>query len=132
MEIEAAALLCMIVAIACSGLWVHACVRLRVSRLSLAALEHGRAEAESAVRAAGEEMERLRETLDAVPMPVWRRDRGGSLVDCNLAYAASLGVAREEVIAEARELIPAGSGAAVGSPANMVRLAGSRSEQPMS
>ena len=53
----------------------------------------------------------------------------GSLVDCNLAYAASLGAAREEVLAEARELIPAGSGDAVGAPANMVRLAGSRSEQ---
>jgi len=104
-------------------------MRLRVSRRNLAALEHGRATAESAVRAAGEEMGRLRETLDAVPMPVWRRDRGGSLVDCNLAYAASLGAAREEVLAEARELIPAGSGDAVGGPANMVRLAGSRSEQ---
>ncbi len=88
-----------------------------------------RAEAASAARAVGEEIARLRETLDAVPMPVWRRDCGGSLVDCNLAYAASLGAAREEVLAEARELIPAGSGDAVGAPASMVRLAGSRSEQ---
>jgi signal transduction histidine kinase len=129
MVIEATTVLCMIATIACSGLWVHACVRLRVSRRSLATLEHARAEAESAVRAAGEEMERLRETLDALPMPVWRRDCGGSLVDCNLAYAASLGAAREEVLAEARELIPACSADAVGAPANMVRLAGSGSEQ---
>ena len=127
MVIEATAVLCMIVAIACGGLWAHACARLRVSCRSLVALEHGRAEAESAAQAAAEEVERLRETLDAVPMPVWRRDRGGRLVECNLAYAASLGAAREEVVAEARELIPAGD--AVGAPANMVRLAGSRSEQ---
>jgi PAS domain-containing protein len=129
MVIEAAAALFMIVAIACGGLWVHAVARLRASLWSLAALELNRAEAESAARAAGEEIERLRETLDAVPMPVWRRDRGGRLVDCNLAYAASLGAAREEVLAEARELIPAGNGDAVGAAANMVRLAGSRSEQ---
>jgi signal transduction histidine kinase len=129
MVIEATVVLCMIVAVACGGLWMHACVRLRVSRRNLAVLEHGRVDAEWAVRAAGEEIERLREMLDAVPMPVWRRDRGGCLVDCNLAYAASLGAAREEVLAEARELIPAGSGVAVGGPANLVRLAGSRSGQ---
>jgi PAS domain-containing protein len=116
MVIEATAILCMIAAISCGGLWVHACVRLRVSRRSLAALEHGRAEAESVARAVGEETERLREMLDAVPMPAWRRDHGGSLVDCNLAYAGSLGAAREEVLAEARELIPAGSGDALARP----------------
>ena len=129
MVIDATAALCMIVAIACGGLWMHACVRLRVNRRSLATLKHGRAEAESAVRAADGEIARLREMLDAVPMPVWRRHRGGSVVDCNLAYAASLGAAREEVLAEARELVPAGSGNAVGAPVNMARLAGSRSEQ---
>ncbi len=129
MVIEATAVLCMIVAIACGGLWVHAVARLCVSCRSLAALELNRAEVELAARAAGEEMARLRETLDAVPMPVWRRDRGGRLVDCNLAYAASLGAAREEILAQARELMPVGSGDAVGATAGMVGFAGSRSEQ---
>jgi hypothetical protein len=65
MVIEATAVLCMVVAIACGGLWVHAVARLCVSCRSLAALELNRAEVESAARAAGEEMARLRETLDA-------------------------------------------------------------------
>ena len=62
-------------------------------------------------------------------MPVWRRDRDGSLVDCNLAYAASLGAAREVVLAEARELVPAGSGDAASALASMFRAGGSRAEQ---
>ncbi len=101
---------------------VGACQRrLRASRRSLAALERSRAEAASAARAAGEDIARLRETLDAVPMPVWRRDRDGSLVDCNLAYAASLGAAREEVLAEARELMPVRQRGSASAPACMLR-----------
>jgi PAS domain-containing protein len=80
MAIEAAAALCMTVAIAFGGLWLRARGQLRASLRSLAALDHSRAEAASAARAAGEDLARLHETLDAVPMPVWRRDRDGSLV----------------------------------------------------
>ena len=129
MVIEATAVLGMIAAIVSAGLWVQADDRLRANRRRLAALEHDRAEAEAAGQTAGEEIARLRETLDALPMPVWRRDRGGRLVDCNLAYSASLGAVREEVLAEACELVPAGSGDAVGASANLIRLAGARSEQ---
>ena len=129
MVIEATAVLCMIVAIASGGLWVRARGRLRASFRSLATLENSCAERAAAARAVGEQMARLRETLDAVPMPVWRRDRSGRLVDCNLAYAAALGAAREEVLAESRELMPAGSVGAVVAPAGAVRFAGARSEQ---
>ena len=129
MVIEATAALCMIVAIASGGLWARASGRLRASFRSLATLENSCAERASAARAVGEQMARLRETLDAVPMPVWRRDRDGSLVECNLAYAAALGAAREEVLAESRELMPAGSVGAVVAPAGAVRFAGARSEQ---
>jgi PAS domain-containing protein len=129
MVIEATAVLGMIAAIVSAGLWVQADDRLRANRRRLAALEHDRAEAEAAGQTAGEEIARLRETLDALPMPVWRRDCGGRLVDCNLAYSASFGAAREEVLAEACELVPAGSGDAVGASANLIRLAGARSEQ---
>ena len=33
------------------------------------------------------EAESLREMLDAIPLPVWRRDRDHGLLDCNRAYA---------------------------------------------
>ncbi len=48
----------------------------------------------------------LRETFDALPLPVWRRDRALRVVDCNSAYAAALDLPREAVLAEARELAP--------------------------
>ena len=49
----------------------------------------------------------LRQTLDAIPVPVWRRDRDMALVDCNAAYAAALDAPRETVLAEGRELASA-------------------------
>ncbi len=50
----------------------------------------------------------LEAMLDAVPIPVWRRDAELALVACNRAYAAALGCEREEVLADGRELIPGG------------------------
>ena len=38
-------------------------------------------------RQAGEEAASLREAIDAIPVPIWRRDRDHALVDCNSAYA---------------------------------------------
>jgi signal transduction histidine kinase len=35
----------------------------------------------------------LREMIDAIPMPVWRCDESGAIVDCNRAYASALGLA---------------------------------------
>lgn len=52
------------------------------------------------------EAEGLRELLDAIPMPVWRRNPGGSLTDCNRAYASAVDTTPELAFAESRELAP--------------------------
>ena len=48
----------------------------------------------------------LRETFDALPLPVWRRDASLRVVDCNSAYAAALDLPREAVLAQGAELAP--------------------------
>jgi signal transduction histidine kinase len=48
----------------------------------------------------------LRAMFDALPMPVWRRDRDLRIIDCNAAYAAALDLPRELVLAQASELAP--------------------------
>jgi signal transduction histidine kinase len=48
----------------------------------------------------------LRAMFEAVPIPVWRRDRKLTLVDCNAAYAAALDTTREAALAQGRELAP--------------------------
>ncbi len=48
----------------------------------------------------------LRAMFEAVPMPVWRRDRNLAIVDCNAAYAAALDTTREAALAGRRELAP--------------------------
>jgi signal transduction histidine kinase/PAS domain-containing protein len=61
---------------------------------------------------------RLREMIDAIPLPLWRRDAELGLVDCNEAYAAALNERRERVLAERRELITRNARAArAASPA---------------
>jgi signal transduction histidine kinase len=62
--------------------------------------------AEAARTAAAGEARGLRRTLDALPMAVWRRDRGLRVVDCNAAYAAALDLSREAALALAAELAP--------------------------
>ncbi|MBV8776998.1 MAG: PAS-domain containing protein [Alphaproteobacteria bacterium] len=57
------------------------------------------AESESLVSAGA-----LRAMLEAMPLPVWRRDPQLTLVDCNAAYAAALDTTRETALAEGREL----------------------------
>jgi signal transduction histidine kinase/PAS domain-containing protein len=49
----------------------------------------------------------LRALVETIPVPVWRRDRTLSLVDCNAAYAAALDTTREAALADSRELTPA-------------------------
>ena len=52
--------------------------------------------ADGAARNSAErERARLRAVLDALPMPVWRRDAGLQLTDANRAFAAAIGVAPE-------------------------------------
>ena len=48
----------------------------------------------------------LRAMFETVPLPVWRRDRNLTLVDCNSAYAAALDTTRGVALAEGRELAP--------------------------
>ena len=51
------------------------------------------------------ERERLREVIDALPIPAWRRVGADlSLADCNQAYAAALDAPREAVLASRREI----------------------------
>ena len=58
-------------------------------------------------RQAGDEAASLREMIEAIPVPLWRRSRDGTLVDCNRAYASALDATRELVLAEDRTLAPA-------------------------
>jgi signal transduction histidine kinase len=51
----------------------------------------------------------VRAMFEAVPMPVWRRDRSLALVDCNAAYAAALDTTRQAALSEGRELSPESS-----------------------
>ena len=50
----------------------------------------------------------LRELIDAIPMPTWRRGRDRTLVDCNRAYASAVDATRELALVEGRELTPTG------------------------
>jgi signal transduction histidine kinase len=63
-----------------------------------------------ALAAEAAEATKLREMIDAIPIPVWRRDPDGTLADCNKAYAAVLGATSATVLAEGRELAPSGWG----------------------
>jgi signal transduction histidine kinase len=47
---------------------------------------------------------RLRAMIDALPLPVWRRDSELKLVDCNRAYATAIDASREKALAEGREI----------------------------
>jgi PAS domain-containing protein len=57
-------------------------------------------------RRAQQEAASLRQMLDAVPVPVWRRGPDRALVDCNRAYASTVDTTRELALAECRELAP--------------------------
>ncbi|HEV2188973.1 MAG TPA: ATP-binding protein [Stellaceae bacterium] len=65
--------------------------------------------AETARQASEAAAAALRTMFEAIPVPVWRRDRNLALVDCNAAYAAALDTTRETVLADRRELAPASS-----------------------
>jgi signal transduction histidine kinase/PAS domain-containing protein len=66
----------------------------------------GRAEAARGVAVA--EGGRLRELLEALPLPVWRRDGALRIVDCNTAFAAALDLSREAALVQPIELAPDG------------------------
>jgi len=64
----------------------------------------------------------LRQMLDAIPLPVWRRGPNRDLRDCNRAYANAVDTTPDLAIAEGRELAP---GACHGECRHVV-IAGSR------
>jgi PAS domain-containing protein len=73
----------------------------------VADIERGRAEAANCAQQACEEAARLREALDLLPLPVWRRDCAGAVADCNRPYAAMFGIGREAALAESCDLAAA-------------------------
>ncbi|HXE27311.1 MAG TPA: ATP-binding protein [Stellaceae bacterium] len=74
--------------------------------------------ADGAARDSAErERARLRSVLDALPMPVWRRDPGLQLTDANSAFAAAIGAASVSPPTELRELADAESGKALAESA---------------
>jgi signal transduction histidine kinase len=62
--------------------------------------------AEEAHGTALAEVTAVRAMFDGLPMPVWRRDSGLRVIDCNSAYAAALDLPRDRVLEEATELAP--------------------------
>ena len=94
--------------------------------------------AEEARAGAAAEARTLRQMLDALPTPLWRRDSSLRIVDCNAAYAAAVDLPREAALAEAAEIAPDGGsdkvpalarGAAAGAPQRSARhvvIAGAR------
>ena len=115
MVVEGTVLFASLAAIWFGVLWRRAERRLSRHLRASAATEHELAVARAGARQADEATARLREMLDALPMPVWRHRDGGELVDCNRAYAAAIGSSREAVLAAGTQLVPAGRGGA-GAP----------------
>ncbi len=64
----------------------------------------GRADLARELEAAREGQSRLRAVLDALPLPVWRRDPELGLADCNRAYAVAVDAPRQKVLEEGREI----------------------------
>ncbi len=91
--------------------------------------------ARAAARAAGEEIERerdrLREVLDALPLPVWRRRAADlTLIDCNRAYAAAVDAEPLRALTEGREIAAGvidGKGRALAARARSTAVAQSES-----
>ena len=74
--------------------------------------------ADGAARDSAErERARLRAVLDALPMPVWRRDAGLQLSDANRAFAAAIGATIDSPPTKLRELADAESGRALAESA---------------
>ncbi|HVC55469.1 MAG TPA: ATP-binding protein [Stellaceae bacterium] len=66
----------------------------------------GISRAEEARGAATSEAAALRRMLDALPLPVWCRDRDLRLADCNSAYAAMRDMPRAAMLAPSRAPLP--------------------------
>lgn len=60
----------------------------------------------AAAETARREAANLRQMLDAIPVPAWRRGPTGLLIDCNQAYAAAFGTTPALAVAQDHELAP--------------------------
>jgi len=73
------------------------------------------------------EMERMQDSLDSLPYPVWLRDAEQKIIWCNVAYAKKIGARPSEVTLEQREfLLPSRkkkSGQAIQSGADLAKIA---------
>jgi signal transduction histidine kinase len=103
-----ATLFAAVVAIGFGALWRRAERQLGARLAAIDKLELDCAEARAGAQRVLKEAAKLRETLDVLPMPVWRRACDQTISDCNHAYAAALGTNREAVLAEASELADRG------------------------
>jgi len=72
----------------------------------------------------------LREMIDAIPLPVWRRARDLGVVDCNRAYARALDTTRERALAEGRELAPGAVRPQSDGPGDAVDCTAARGGKP--
>jgi signal transduction histidine kinase/PAS domain-containing protein len=113
MVIAGAAIFASLVAIGFGALWSDSERRLRARLRAMAEIEDSHAGTMASAQQASQEAARLRDALDALPMPVWCRRRDHTLVYCNRTYAAALGIGREAALAEGRDLVPAGRRAGV-------------------
>jgi len=66
---------------------------------------------EQARAAAAAEAGALRDVIEVLPLPVWRRDPALRVVDCNAAFAAALDLTRDAALARPCELAPDGGAA---------------------
>ena len=80
----------------------------------------------SARDSAERERARLRAVLDALPMPVWRRDAGLELSGANRAFAAAIGAVPDAPQTELRELAGAEPGRALAESAKQSGQASER------
>ena len=106
MFVAGAAILSAMVAIGFAALWRRAVRRAREARLAFGDIRQTLAEVTAEAQRGKTETARLRNTLDLLPIPVWRR-RDNSLIECNKAYATLAG-SRETALAKARGLVPVG------------------------
>ena len=105
MFVAGAAICGAIVAIGFAALWHRAERRARESQIALAESKQALIAVNARARQAEIETACLRDTLDALPIPVWRR-RDNKIIDFNRGYAAVYGGSREAVLAEGRVLPP--------------------------
>ncbi len=106
MFVAGAAICCAMVAIGFAALWRRAERRAREARLAFGDIRQTLAEVTAEAQRGKIEAARLRNTLDLLPIPVWRR-RDNSLIECNKAYATLAG-SRETALAKARGRVPIG------------------------